>query len=71
MSEESYDTLKISFAHEARTAAVNEACVEGDESATCNIVHLCPYCQALANAIEARLIRAFITGQKSMQAAGD
>lgn len=65
------DPLKISFAYEARTAAVNEACGSVEEAATCSVKNLCPACNALAHMIESRLIRAFMAGQRSMQPAGD
>lgn len=57
------------FKEEAKRAAVNEACA-GDDS-KCDYLDPCVYCQALAKIIEAKLIRAFIAGQKSMQPTGD
>lgn len=56
------------FSAEARLAAVNEACDLVD-AAGCTIDTLCPACRALANAIEARLNRAFLAGQASVSEA--
>lgn len=52
------------FKREATLAAVNEAC-DPDETKNCTIDSLCPFCQGLANAIEARLVRAFKAGAES------
>lgn len=60
---DSYD-----FDTEARYAAVGEACQEGSpEMLSCAVYNLCPYCEALMSQIKARLERAFIAGQRSMQ----
>jgi hypothetical protein len=64
-------TVDVSFYHEALTAAINEACASQLDSEGCSMTTPCPECKALAKAIEARLIRAFIAGQKSMMPSGD
>lgn len=53
------------FKREALLAAVNEAC-EPQDAVWCSIELPCPACKALGNAIEARLVRAFLAGQASV-----
>lgn len=62
-----YPNLNFDFDHEARVAAMNEACAyRGPDAVECSPVKLCDECEALAVSIKARLVRAFIAGQASM-----
>lgn len=57
-------TEAFDFIGESEAAAVNEACA--GELVNCSKLSLCPECQALAKAIENRLVRAFNAGRASM-----
>lgn len=63
-----YPMLGMDFKHEARIAALNEACAGANIE--CTPVKLCMDCENLAIQIESRLVRAFLAGQASMYAEG-
>lgn len=57
-------STRFDFDREAKEAAINEACAGADVE--CTIDRPCDECQALAQQIKSRLIRAFLAGQNSL-----